>query len=389
MQVDESLLPFATERQAEAIRAYLEHGYKGGCKFLGINESSFGNLLSRVKRRAALAGHAPEHGMTHVVPDPFVVKGTSTLYDEDGKPRMQWVKTSLDHQKKLDLIQEVIDELKQDITPCQPIPLSGWLQPDDLLNFYVLSDIHLGALSWGEETGSDWDISIAEETIVQALQHLIQHAPASKNGFFCQLGDALHTDGLSPVTPSSGHVVDVDSRYHKIVRASIRIFRKVIAMLLEKHETVSVLMAQGNHDLSGSVWLQEVFAALFENNNRCQIIVNPSPYYSVKFGRVFLGMHHGHRSKMEKLVSVFTGKKYWESIGECRQAYIHTGHQHHREVKEFNGGIVEMHPTLAAPSSYEAHGGYDADRSMACITYHSDGYEQSRVLFYPKSVRKS
>jgi hypothetical protein len=33
----------------------------------------------------------------------------------------------------------------------------------DLLNLYVLTDAHFGKLAWGEETGSDYDLKIAEQ----------------------------------------------------------------------------------------------------------------------------------------------------------------------------------------------------------------------------------
>jgi hypothetical protein len=40
-----------------------------------------------VKRKAAIAGYSPEHDMTRTVPEPFVVRGTSTYYDKEGQPR--------------------------------------------------------------------------------------------------------------------------------------------------------------------------------------------------------------------------------------------------------------------------------------------------------------
>ena len=384
--VDERFLQYATERQADAINAYIKHGsIKRAAKSLGINASSCGNLIMRAKRAAGAKSLLPELGIDKPFPQEVsqAVSGYSRYFKtEDGG---YWVKTNADKQAYLDLIRETVDELKQEVKPLAPIELSGdWDQPEKLMNFHVLSDIHLGALSWSDETGADWDLDIAERTVFDSFRYLIRHSPAAKRGFFCQLGDGLHYDGMLPVTPTSGHIVDADSRYHKVVRASIRIFRGIIAELLRKHETVDVLMATGNHDMSGAVWLQESFAALFEDNPRCNVIVNPSPYYAVMHGKTFLGMHHGHRANMKKLTEVFNGKRYWSMLGGARQAYIHTGHQHHREVKEWSGGVIEMHQTIAAPSSHEAHGGYDADRSMTCITYHTAGKEHSRALYYPE-----
>jgi DNA-directed RNA polymerase specialized sigma24 family protein len=58
MKIDEKLCEYATDRQAEAIRAYLSHGtYAQAAKTLGIDESSCTNLIKRAKRRAAIFLH--------------------------------------------------------------------------------------------------------------------------------------------------------------------------------------------------------------------------------------------------------------------------------------------------------------------------------------------
>lgn len=385
MDVDEKLLAFANERQAEAINAYIEHGtYTKAASVLGINRASLQNLITRAKRKASYKGLVPELGIDKPFPDTDqVVSGYSRWFKtEDGG---YWIKTNTDHQAYLAMISDVVDELKQGIPAVPPVTLdSRWNQPAELLNLYVLSDIHIGAMSWGEETGADWDLAIAEQTIMEAFTHLIESSSPAKYGFFCQLGDALHYDGWMPKTPASGHIVDTSCRFQEMVRMAIRCFHRAISMMLEKHEHVTVLHALGNHDPGSSAWLQECFAMYYGQNDRCNVIVNPSPYYAHMHGKTFLGMHHGHTADIKKLCEVFTGRRYWPALGDARQSYIHTGHKHHREVKEWNGGIIERHQTLAAPSSYESSGGWDADRSMTCITYHSAGQEHSRVFFYPR-----
>lgn len=385
--VDEKLLAFATERQAEAIRAYIEHGsHAKAAKSLGISESSLYNLLVRVKKKAGAEGLVPELGIDKPFPNTGnIAKGYSRYFKADDGGF--WIKTDVPLQRRLEIAEDVIEELRSSIKPIKPIKRSGdWSQPSELMNFHVLSDIHLGALSWAPETGSNWNLEIAENTITEAFRYLIETSPPAQHGFFCQLGDALHYDSMLPVTPTHAHIVDADSRPHKMVATTIRVFRKVIDMLLAKHDRVTVLHAAGNHDPFGSAWLQSSFAALYEDNPRCHIVVNPSSYYAFTHGKTFIGIHHGHRAKLQKLVDIFNGKQYWQMKADCRMAYIHSGHEHHREVKECNGGIAEMHQTLAAKSSHEVRGGYDADRSMACITYHDEGKERSRTLFYPEIV---
>lgn len=385
MEVDAKLLDYCvSDRQREIVQAVIKAGTAGkAARMLGIHAANVRRALAKVKARSQSKGWAPEHDRTHAIPEIETLKGVSTYYRDDGSVGGQWVKTSVKHEQLVALMREVVDELKADVAPIEPVVLSRESLDMDLLNLYTLTDIHIGMKSWREETGADWDLSIAEQTVVDAFAYLIDRSPPARVGFFNQLGDALHSDGLLPVTPTSGHVLDQDGRFHKVVRTVIRVFRRVIDMLLAKHEQVVVLMASGNHDPASSVWLQEMFAALYENNPRVQIIVSPLPYYAYQHGEVMLGFHHGHKAKAEKLPGVFMGS-FRKMFGDTRQAYIHTGHLHDTTVVESPGVIVERHPTLAARDAYCAHGGWHSLRSMKCITYHAKRLEMGRCQYVPE-----
>lgn len=86
-----SLLQFCdTQRQEEIINAIVSEGsQRKAAKALGINSRRISDALKRIRRNAAVKGYSPEHDMNHVVPDSFLVKGTSTLYDKDGNVSMQ------------------------------------------------------------------------------------------------------------------------------------------------------------------------------------------------------------------------------------------------------------------------------------------------------------
>lgn len=366
-----SLVDFAeSDRQRQAVEAYEKHGgFRKAGQILGIDRTTVREHVRKVQARAAVRGWSPDHDMVKTVPEPYVVKGTSTLYDEDGKQKLQWVKTSVEHDKLIALMREVVDELRSDVKPIKPIKLQAKPQLGDLLNLYTLSDAHLGMLAWHEDGGADWDVTIAERVILEAFECLMQCSPNSKHGVFAQLGDGLHSDGMIPVTPAHGHVLDQDSRFHKVVRSAIRIFRTVISSLLTKHEKVTVLMAQGNHDPASSVWLQEMFSVLYAGNKRVEIIVSPKPYYAIEHGDVMLGFHHGHRTKPTDLPDVFMGE-FRAMFGRTKQTYIHCGHLHSVKVVETNSAIVEQHRTIAARDAYASHNGYKSGRSMNVVTYH-------------------
>ena len=98
MTNSETLTSFCiTDRQREIVQLHESGMSKRAIgRKLGLNESTVRKSIARVETYAASKGFAPNYGMTKTVPDPFVVKGTSTLYDSDGVMKAHWVKTAVD-----------------------------------------------------------------------------------------------------------------------------------------------------------------------------------------------------------------------------------------------------------------------------------------------------
>ena len=377
--IDEGLKQFATERQKEIIDAFIEHGsQRKAAKALNVCAGTIQGALTSVKKRAALHGYSPEHNMLRIVPEPFIVKGHSTLYDADGKPKLQWVKTSLDQQKLQEMAQAILVGMKDEIPKVKPCNPPTDSISNQILNCYVITDYHFGMLSWKEETGADWDLKIGEETIIKWFAQAIQQSPNAYQAVFAQLSDFLHFDGMDAVTPASKHLLDVDTRFAKVVRSAIRILRTVINMLLQKHQQVHIIMADANHDPVSQIWLREWFSAMYENEPRITVDTSPSPYNAYEFGKTALFFHHGHKRKVANVSEVFASQ-FREMFGRTKYAYAHMGHLHSIDVKENNLMIVEQHRTLAAPDAYSARGGWLSGRDAKVITYHRQFGEVSRL----------
>jgi len=358
----------------ELLAAVKEHGgVTQAARALGLHVRT----ARRKLQRAAQRGHSPQHDMTHMVPEGYRVRGVSTLYDGDGKPRMQWVKSQIDQDALNAMIEAAVAGLSEEIPrePSRPVPVGT---NAELLNQYTITDYHLGMLAWAEETGADWDLSIAENMLVRWFAQAIALAPAARYAVFAQLGDFLHWDGLDAVTPAHKHLLDADTRFQKLVRVAIRVIRRVIAMLLEKHDVVYVLMAEGNHDPASSIWLRELLHAMYEHEPRVIVELSPDPYYCIEHGLVALFYHHGHKRKVKEVDAVFAGK-FREVFGRTKFAYAHMGHLHSVDVKETPLMLVEQHRTLAAPDAYASRGGWLSGRDAQVITYHKQYGEVGRV----------
>jgi hypothetical protein len=239
--------------------------------------------------------------------------------------------------------------------------------------------------AWGKETGAPWDLEIAERTLIGAFEQMVMSSPAAAVGVVAQLGDFLHFDGLSAITPTSGHMLDADSRFSKIVAIAVRVLRSVIDRALQKHPRVIVLMAEGNHDISSSVWLRHMFQLLYEREPRITVIDSELPYYVYQHGQTFIGWHHGHLRKPDQLPLLFAAQfpKEW---GTTTRRYVHCGHLHHVNEKEHSGITVIQHPTISARDSYAARNGWVADRSISSITYHAKFGQVGRTTVTPEML---
>ena len=302
------------------------------------------------------------------LPPGFEVKKISRLTDADGEMKLEWHQMAPDAEQREILFRESILAANEKINRLTPIkaPKSTL---SELANLYVITDYHYGMLAWHREGGDNWDLDIAKSVLVGCFSQMMACAPDSRVGIICNLGDFLHADSILPLTPTGGNLLDVDGRFTKIVRSALKSFRQIIDMALSKHEIVHVIMAEGNHDISSSIWLREVFSALYEDDPRIIIDTSELPYYCHQHGDTMLAFHHGHLKKPSGLTGTFAAQfpKIW---GNTTKRYGHCGHLHHTEIKEDAGMTIQQHQTLSAKDAYSARHGYHATRAAQCITYH-------------------
>lgn len=381
----EKLRHFASNRQAEYIDAVIRYGNaKKASKRLGVVDTTiYRSLDSLIKKHENMSAEVPT--MLPAIPEWSKVDKVSTYVNQDGKQTAQWIKVSADEEHKRQLIEESIKSLTNEVDRVPPLP-----QPleysDSLLNLYTFTDYHMGMLSWHKETGADWDVKIAEKMLTDVMERMIMSTPNAKVGFINQLGDFLHSDGILPVTPTSGHILDQDGRFSKIVQVTLKVLRRLIDIALTKHEKVVVLLAEGNHDITSSIWLRAAFSALYENEPRVEIIDSEMPFYCYTHGEVMLGFHHGHLKKKDSLPLLFASK-YAKEWGGTLYREVHTGHYHNEDIKEHNGVKVVQHPTIAAPDAHSARHGYLSLRQAQAITYHADYGRTGNVIITPEMVQ--
>ncbi len=386
-RVDEALFEYCTVRQLEVLQAINKHkSIRAAAKALGINKNQAAQAVMFVRRKAALQGYSPEHDLTRKVAPGFQARGHSTLYRRgEPAPVLQWVKTKQDDAQREQIIRDAVAALMQDVPRVQPTAFDGGPTAHDLCTVYTLTDCHVGMKSWHKETGADWDLAIAESVLVGAFRMMVRASPKADTCVVSQLGDFLHFDSLIAETPGHRNPLDADSRYSKVVRVAINILRATVDEALQHHRTVTLLVCEGNHDLSGSVWLRQLFTILFEKEPRVTVIDSELPYYVIRHGNTMLGWHHGHLKKFDQLPGLFAAS-FPQDWGKTTKRYIHTGHLHSVHEKESNGVKLVQHPTLAARDAWAARGGWISERQITAITYSARYGEVARNTVTPEML---
>lgn len=410
-KLDSALREYATERQWEVLSAWEEHGSQGkAAEALGVHKRLFSQALTAVTKKAAQRGYCPERDLTHPTAPGMSSKGTSILYDENGKaikywnktkpagrdpdevvrlpdPKTivklstyydqegnvtgQWVAEKPDAIAQVNAWQEFAKALTEKVLRAEPIEPPK-TTASDLAACYPVGDHHMGMLAWPEETGTAWDLSIGERMLAGAVDYLVAKAPAAEAALIVFLGDFMHYDSFETVTPANKNQLDSDTRFPKLVRASLRAMRQMIERALEKHLHVHVIVEIGNHDPSSSIFLMEALANIYEKESRVSVDTSPMHYHYWRFGECLIGTHHGHGAKMEQLPLIMAADRS-EDWGQTKHRMWWTGHIHTTKkqvalgAEDFAGCTVERFRVLAPMDAWAHAKGYRSQSDMKCI----------------------
>lgn len=361
---------------------------KSGMTYKNIAEEFGMNIRSVERRGVRLARQGHLHGNEHVakhIPDGFGVKGTSTMIRGDGSEVVRWVKSEVDRDRMIALMEAAQASFCEDLPRVEPKPLDqerGCIS--DHLALYPVFDLHIGAMAHKHECGENYDTSTAEKVLGQFFDYSTSIAPKAEKAVLLIGGDFLHSDGLDAVTPASGHVLDQDSRYAKLVYVAIRSIRRGVSKMLDVHKEVEIQVIEGNHDQAGMIWLRAALAAFYESEPRVYVDVSPSILHRTKWGKTLLGYTHGHTMKKADTRLQAMATDFREEFGDSRYVYTHSGHWHHQTVSECTLGIDEIHGQLGAKDAYSARGGWRSYRQAAVIVYSKQFGEVGRFIYRPE-----
>lgn len=238
-----------------------------------------------------------------------------------------------------------------------------------------IQDLHMGLLSYAQETGEDYDVDIATQRLNNCIADILQRTQGRKfkRIVFALLGDILHVDNLEGST-TKGTRQDTDTR-------PTRLFDKALEALLYTIEQlgeiapVEVVCVSGNHDgLTGQL-LCKCLEMAFRNDDNVTFFNSPNPRKWRRYGKVLIGFAHGDMKP--NAVSEWLSNECDEwSLAKYRE--VHMGHLHSiqtlQKIEDNKYGLIARYlPALCASSAWEHDMGYPkSQRGMMSFVWNEN-----------------
>lgn len=382
----EQIKPFAKTDRERLVLNLLSQGYTQTqvADKMGISRSTVQTTVYALRDRAEVKGVGDEYvsGEADQSDTPFYVKGTSTLYDAAGNPKLQWVKTHTKADALDKIAREIVEALKEDISGKSEYKmLPKRLGSGNTMNMVVMGDPHIGVFA-KEKDGKHFGLKENLELHRNSISTLLETAPEARECIILSVGDTLHSDNPSNRTTRSGASLDVDTDWYTCIRETVGLFKYAITKALETHQTVKLVNLSGNHDDYSGYCLNLIMEAYYNNNPRVIIETSESRFMYHRFGNNLFGFVHGDSVKIGELESIMAHDMKCEWDAEHK--YFHTGHIHHKTVQEFRSVTVESHRTLASNDRWHMDSGYRSKKEMKLITYDKEHGEVGRSVVTPK-----
>lgn len=346
-----------TDNQREIYSLYLElKSERKVAEALGKSRSAVNQALYQIK---AKFGAIP-HDVHESAPIGHTSGKRTVQLDAEGNLIQEWVRLH----PEANALESVAAGLAEGLRGKHP-DIKPAKATNDRCVVFPVADPHIGLYCWGEETGDDYDLATGVALHLAAFRMLLMTMCPAERVVLAFLGDMVHSDSRRAVTELSGHHLDTDDRYQKVVRETAKMMREMVVLAAKKAKQVDVFVVQGNHDWHTASCLSLLMEAYFENVKHVHVDDTPCKQKYFVHGTCLRGLAHGDTEKPQRLKDAMTEHESWSA---CKDRAWYTGHIHQRRVEEFNNCIVESFSTLAGKDSYASAHLYQSRRQMVGIS---------------------
>ncbi len=241
-------------------------------------------------------------------------------------------------------------------------------QPGRKMLELPIMDLHLGKLAWGEETGEDYDLKIAEklyrETVGDFLGKVDHYNLPIEKILFPVGQDFFHVDNTTSMT-TSGTLVDTDTRWAKMYEVGVGLLVWAVEQLRQV-APVEIMYVPGNHDKTLSYCAVYTLHAYFQKCADVTVDLNPAARKYVRYGVNLIGFSHG---KEGKRIFHLMQQERAQDWGETLYREWHLGDLHHEQAIE-NGGVkVRRITSVTAADAWHVEKGFRAMRMAQAFVW--------------------
>lgn len=367
-------------KHEEVIAAYAQIRNKSEvARALGVDARTVYNHV----KRAESEGNAPWLTPAAISPTMNLHK-TTVQYNADGDPIQEWRRLI----PQASDMEAFVDSLCERVQGKARVPKKKATKTDNelLLGEISIYDAHVGMYATKEETNvADSNTKIITERMVATAERLADRFRKPGRMVVTFGGDILHSDNRSNQTEKSGNVLDVDSRYSRVIDSAVAACTEVVQVACTVAKQVDIVIVEGNHDWHSCVWLARVLKAFYFNCPNVNVVMQASDRKHIVHGDNLLVWSHGDGVAANQWQSVIAAE-FAPQWGVTKHRHLKMGHVHHKKKntptrvitqtangwEEQRGLLVEYLPALCSTDAWHAEKGYlGSIRAATGYEYHS------------------
>ena len=330
-KIDPKFKDWATERQKEVIDALNQSGgVRKAAKLLGVHHSIISRQIAAVKRRAALNGYAPGHFEAGVAPGYRM--GKVTIQRSAAGVERVWERQHPNDARLRAELESFVTHVVDDIKGMSPVSEFPKAPAKDLLATYWFGDPHFGLGSSADDGGEESDIDETDRLTRAGIDAMVSRTPETERAILGFIGDNLHANDGSALTPQHRNPLDVDPRgFGSAFLSCSRAIAYSVSRALSKHEQVEVWVLPGNHDPDAAFAVAVAISMFFDNQPRVTVRLSRDYLWWTTFGKNLIAACHGDKIKPMEVHGVLSNdcRDVWHQV-EFR--YVFFGHIHHDTV---------------------------------------------------------
>jgi hypothetical protein len=240
-----------------------------------------------------------------------------------------------------------------------------------------MPDIHFGRLTWNEESGSDYDIKIAEEMVTSVLDKLLYFVSnMDVERIFLPIGNDFFNVNSKTNATVRGTPQQEDTRYQKTFKRGRQLAISMIERCLNI-APVDVMIVPGNHDEERSFYLGDSLECWFHNTKSVVIDNGAKKRKYYQFKSNMIGLTHGSAEPIGKLPILMAMEQplMWAST---KNREWHLGDKHHKKdmllkSDEGSGIMIRLLRSLVAADAWTFDNGFvGTERAAEGLLWHPE-----------------